>query len=231
MTVMRTRRFASERAAVLVALGIASLISIGLEAVREVHYGSSSYRFMLPNLVLAWIPFLLALVLYDRYRRGSAVGGLVPLAVLWLLFLPNAPYTMTDFVHLEPSTATPLWFDGVTLSAFGWTGLLLGFVSIYLMHAVARHRFGARAAWYGVFVVFGLVSAGIYLGRVMRWNSWDLIVQPGRRVAELAAHMTDPGAVARATAITLVCAAALTVAYFVFYVLVGVRLNPERYRR
>jgi len=124
-----------------------------------------------------------------------------------------------------------LVFDGVTLSAFGWTGLLLGFVSIYLMHAVARHRFGARAAWYGVFVVFGLVSAGIYLGRVMRWNSWDLIVQPGRRIAELAAHMTDPGAVARATAITLVCAAALTVAYFVFYVLVGVRLNPERYRR
>src|SRR5437773_2170630 len=128
---LRTRRYANERLVVLVGLGLASALCLALEGVREVRFGAPGYRFLLWNLGLAWVPLLLALPIYDRYRRGAPVRRLVPAAALWLLFLPNAPYIVTDFLHLVPGPRTPLWFDGLVMSAFSWTGLLLGFVSLY----------------------------------------------------------------------------------------------------
>ncbi len=225
---IRTRRYANERVGVLAGLGIASAFCVLLEVFRELHYHGAGQRFMLWNLLLAWVPLVLALVIYDRYRIGVRFFRLAPWAVLWLLFLPNAPYMMTDFVHLTPGRVAPLWFDGVLLSAFGWTGLLLGFVSIYLMHAVVRDRFSGREAWFSVVGVFALASVGVYLGRVKRWNSWDLLVKPGKRFGQLAAHLADPGGLARAALITLALTCLLTAAYFSFYVLVGVRLNAYR---
>ena len=76
--------------------------------------------------------------------------------------------------------------------------MLLGFVSLYLVHAVARHRLGAVPSWVGVLGVLALVSVGVYLGRVKRWNSWDLLTQPGARLAQLHAHLGDPASLTRA---------------------------------
>src|SRR5439155_15195728 len=118
-------------------------LCLAVELFREHHYTAYGFRFLIWNLILASIPLLLALLVYDRYRRGTPLLRLTPLLVLWLLFLPNAPYIVTDFVHLSATSRAPLWLDGVELSAFAWTGMLLGFVSLYLLHAVARHRFGA----------------------------------------------------------------------------------------
>ncbi len=228
---LRTRRVANERLIVLVALGAASALCLGLELVRERHFDALGFRFLVWNLVLAWIPFALALLAYDRYRRGTPVARLAPALLLWLLFLPNAPYIVTDFVHLSPSARPPLWFDGIELSAFSWTGLLLGFVSLYLVHAVVQHRFGATAGWTGTLAVLPLVSAGVYLGRVQRWNSWDLLTQPGRRLAELQAHLGDPLSLRRAFAITVAMTVLLLLAYLVFYVLLRTRLDPQLARR
>jgi uncharacterized membrane protein len=215
---------------VLLALDLASALCLALELVRERHFGLADYRFLVWNLILAWIPFALALFVYDRYRRGTPVVRLVPALVLWLLFLPNAPYIVTDFVHLSAAPSTSLWFDGIEVSAFACTGILLGFVSLYLLHAVARHRFGAPAGWCGVLAVLALVSAGVYLGRVKRWNSWDLLTQPGRRLAQLHAHLGDPSSLGRAFGATLGMTALLTLAYFVFYVLMGARFDPHASR-
>jgi uncharacterized membrane protein len=227
---LRTRRFANERLAVLLALGISSALCLELELLRERHYGAFGYRFLVWNLILAWIPLLLALFVYDRYRRGTPIVRLTPALALWLLFLPNAPYIFTDFVHLSAASAPPLWFDGIELSAFAWTGVLLGFVSLYLVHAVVRHRFGAITGWVGVITVLPLVSAGVYLGRVKRWNSWDLLTQPGSRLAQLHADLADPFSLGRAFAITLAMTAALLLAYFVFYGLMRARLDPQQTR-
>jgi uncharacterized membrane protein len=105
--------------------------------------------------------------------------------------------------------------------------MLLGFVSLYLVHAVARHRWGPAPAWAGVLCVLALVSAGVYLGRVKRWNSWDLLTQPGARVAQLHTHLGDPAALTRAAAVTLALTCLLAFAYLVFYVLMGVRLETS----
>jgi uncharacterized membrane protein len=227
---LRTRRYAKERLFVLSGLGLASALCGALELVREVHFGATDFRFLAWNLVLAWIPLLVALFVYDRYRRGTPLARLAPAVLIWLLFLPNAPYIVTDFVHLSAGSRAPLWFDGIVLSAFAWTGMLLGFVSLYLLHAVARHRFGARTGWTGVLVVLALVSAGVYLGRVKRWNSWDLLTQPGARLAELHARLGDPASLGRAFGITLALTALLSLAYFVFYVLMAARLEARATR-
>jgi uncharacterized membrane protein len=223
----RRRRFSNERLFVLTGLGVASAVCLALELVRERRYEALDFRFLVWNLILAWIPLLVGLVVYDRHRRGTSLVRLAPALAFWLLFLPNAPYIVTDFVHLSASSPAPLWYDGVELSAFAWTGILLGFVSLYLVHAVARHRLGGLVGWSAVFAVLGLVSAGVYLGRVKRWNSWDLLTQPGGRLAQLHTHLADPASLGRAVGITLAMTALLTLAYLVFYVLMGTRLDAQ----
>jgi uncharacterized membrane protein len=228
---LRTRRFPNERLYVLLGLGGASALSLALELVRERHYGGIDFRFLVWNLILAWVPLVFALVVYDGYRRGAGLLRLAPALALWLLFLPNAPYIVTDFVHLSANTQASLWLDGIELSAFAWTGMLLGFVSLYLVHAVLRNRLGELAGWGTVLCVLALASVGVYLGRVKRWNSWDLLTQPGTKLAELRGHLGDPTAVAQALSITAGVTLALLAAYLIFYVLMGTRIEPTPARR
>ena len=117
------------------------------ELVREHYYRAFDFRFLLWNLFLAWIPLLVALVVYDGYRRGARMSVLVPGVILWLLFLPNAPYIVTDLVHLEPWPPVPMWFDIALVLSFACTGLLLCFASTADVHAVITRRFGPRAGW------------------------------------------------------------------------------------
>jgi uncharacterized membrane protein len=224
---LRTRRFRNERLLVLLGLGGASALSVALELVRERHYSATDFRFLVWNLILAWVPLLLALLVYDGYRRRGTLLSRTPALVLWLLFLPNAPYIVTDFVHLSADTRASLWLDGIELSAFAWTGMLLGFVSLYLVHAVLRHRFGALTGWSAVLCALALASAGVYLGRVKRWNSWDVLTQPGAKLAEVQAHLGDPTALAKALSITVAVTLLLAAAYLVFYVLMGARIEPS----
>jgi uncharacterized membrane protein len=227
---VRRRRYPNERVVVLAGFGLATGVCVGLELFREHHYGAFDFRFLLWNLFLAWIPLLLALAVYDGYRRGVPPAVLAPGALLWLLFLPNAPYLVTDFVHLAP-LGPPLWFDGLLISAFAWTGMILGFVSLYLMHAIVRHRYGAGAGWAAAVVVLGLTSVGVYIGRFLQWNSWDLLVRPGSRLAQIAPRLGEPTVVAHALAVTVLLTALLATTYLAFYALVGFRADPGRSRR
>jgi uncharacterized membrane protein len=84
------------------------------------------------------------------------------------------------------------------------------------------------AGWAGVIGVLALVSAGVFLGRVKRWNSWDVLTQPRSLLAQLHAHVDDPASLVRATGVTLVTTIALALAYFVFYLLMDARLETAR---
>jgi uncharacterized membrane protein len=223
---LRTRRHSNERLLVLLGLGLASALSVGLEVVRELHYDDPGFRFLLWNLTLAWIPLVVALVVYDCYRRGAGLLVLSPAIALWLIFLPNAPYIVTDFIHLEPR-GIPLWYDGALLSAFAQTGVLLGFVSLYLIHAVVRDRFGVLAGWLFALGALPLTSAGMYVGRFLQWNSWDLLVRPGKLLAQIATRV-DETTVVHAAGLTLLLTALLAATYLAFYTLVGLRIDPQR---
>ena len=202
------------RRAVYAALALLSLFSVALIVVRYVYSSEPLFGGLIWNLFLAWIPFGLSIVIYDRHRAGARPVALLPVAGLWLLFLPNAPYILTDFKHLVPSPVVPLWVDIVVIAAPAWTGLLLGFLSLYLVQSVVRSLAGARVAWVAAVGVLGLASFGIYLGRVLRWNSWDVLADP-RLVFDLDGVLADP----RAIGMTVLLAGFLTTSYLVLYAL------------
>src|SRR3954447_717259 len=147
------------RALTIPALLVASALCVATVEVRTHHTGDAYYRFLVWNLFLAWVPFAFALGAYMAARRGR--GPLVVvLGVLWLLFFPNAPYLLTDFIHLSESPTAPLWYDALMLASFAWTGLLLGFASLYLMQTIWRRAAGPVVAWLGVLAALGLASFG-----------------------------------------------------------------------
>jgi uncharacterized membrane protein len=205
------------RLAILASLAGLSALVVAMVAVRVVYSGNSELAALVWNLFLAWIPFGLALQVYEGYRRGAARVYLLLGGVLWLLFFPNAPYIVTDFKWLRDSTGAPIWYDVVLISAGAWAGLLLGFISLYLMQTVVRRALGALNAW--LFVLFALVvsSFGIYLGRFQRSNSWDVFVRPRTFAGDVWTRLGDPDEYARVVAVTVLFTAFLAATYLVFY--------------
>jgi uncharacterized membrane protein len=116
-------------------------------------------------------------------------------AGVWLLFLPNAPYLVTDLVHLQGRAPVPIWFDVLLFSAFGLAGCVLGWASIETVHRRLVPAVGRRWAAAAIVAVVFLVGFGVYLGRFERWNSWDALLRPGPVLADAAAAITSPRAV------------------------------------
>jgi len=211
----------------IVALVVASLLCVATVELRIARTDDPFYRFLVWNLFLAWVPFALALLAFLRARRGVDAATAV-LLVLWLLFFPNAPYLLTDFVHLGSSPTAPVWYDALMLSAFAWTALLLGFASLYLVQLIARRTLGRAASWAVVVCALALGSVGVYLGRFVRVNSWDALVRPGRLLDvvrdRLESPLDNPQMVAALVALTVF----LLVGYGVLYGFASMRLELER---
>jgi uncharacterized membrane protein len=204
----------NRRFVVVAALVLGSLAAIALALLRNVSAGNVDFWFLIWNLGLAWIPFLFALGAYVHARRAVSM---LALGLGWLLFFPNAPYIVTDYVHLQQSSPVPLWYDALTIGAFAAVGLGLGFASLYLMQCVVRREVGAAAGWSIVVVASVLGSLGIYIGRFVRANSWDVLTRP-EWLARLAhARLLDPLGNPRLIAVTCAFTLLLTVGYATLY--------------
>src|SRR5215216_3864321 len=213
------------RSLAVLALAAASALCLAMLEFRIRETGDSFYRFLVWNLMLAWIPLGFAAIAHARARtRADAI--VVVAALLWLLFFPNAPYVLTDFIHLDDNTVAPVWYDALMLSAFAWTALLLGFASLYLMQIVVRRSLGPLAAWVCVVGALGLASLGVYIGRFVRFNSWDALLHPRAvaRVVKAQLEAESPRMVAVLVALT----GFLLVGYAVVYAFAGLRLELER---
>ena len=147
--------------------------------IRMAENGDSQYNywFLVRNIILAWIPFLLAFVTYNLILPRKTSLTILPVNIFfWLIFFPNALYLLTDFQHLRLYSDSPsLWFDVILVTWFAWTGVLIGVVSLYWIQEMVSREFNRNAGW--AFVVCGnlLGSTGIYLGRFVRVNSWDFL--------------------------------------------------------
>jgi uncharacterized membrane protein len=162
-------------------------------------YGT--FSFLIWNLFLAWIPYLIALVLvfFDRRYPPSSLKGIlsakkescgqrkpldwtvfwiIGLLTAWLLFFPNAPYLVTDLLHLQNRFVVPHWYDVMVFTAFAWTGLLLGFCSLAIVQAYLGQYL--NHFWIQGLSFFAIVLGGfgVYMGRFQRWNSWDILDDP-----------------------------------------------------
>lgn len=198
------------------ALLAASGWCVALLVLRRHAFGAGGYRYLVWNLTLAWIPLLLALLLLVAYRQRHTVVELLAIGAAWLVFLPNAPYVMTDFIHL--GTRHRL-FDSVVFGSFAFTALALGFVSLLVVQLVVTRASGALMGWLVALSALALSSVGIYLGRVQRLNSWDVLQRP-RLVAQIArARLEDPFGNRYLIGFTLAVCGFLTVTYVALYAL------------
>lgn len=180
-----------------------SALALALLAVRMLIRGDATYGFLAWNLLLAWIPLLLAVVAVGVWRSGRRISTALPL-LLWLLFFPNSPYVVTDLVHLYRIGGMPRWFDVLLLGTFALSALAVGFASLYLIQALIRSTCGVVWSWAGALTAIALAGVGIYLGRVYQLNSWD-VLQPGRLFTAFAARNLSAQTHGAVTTFCLTC--------------------------
>jgi uncharacterized membrane protein len=186
-------RIRSTQSRLLLILGLLSLVSIGFYAGRVIVSHSLSYWYLVWNLFLAWLPLLFALLLikFLRYHPWSSWGG-TALSLLWFLFLPNSFYIVSDFVHLGDIGQLDIQYDTVMFFIFALSGLLLGFVSLYLVHQQLLKRLSRATSHTLVAIILLVCSYAIYLGRDLRWNSWDAFLHPAGVIFSLSDPFINP---------------------------------------
>jgi len=155
-------------------IGYASVAALSMLMLRVMVTGSQRYGFLAWNLFLAWVPLVLAFFIIKR--RRDFVAGL--LGVVWLLFMPNTFYIISDFIHLEATGEVTKLFDAVLFLSFTLVGLMLGYVSLYMIHKWMKGVIPKRYVPYIIATIIGLNGFAIYLGRYLRWNSWDIVFSP-----------------------------------------------------
>lgn len=162
--------------------------TVFLLIVRIVVSGQLTFAFLAWNLFLAWIPFAISQRITGVQNRWQ----ILLLFCAWLLFLPNAPYIITDFLHLKPRWPIPYWYDVLLLFSAALNGLLLGLVSLSTVEKFLVGRYGNRISALLILCSFFLCAFGIYMGRYLRWNSWDIITNPGAIAADVLERIFNP---------------------------------------
>lgn len=157
--------------------------------IRVIKTDSIFFIFLVWNLFLASIPYGITFLLSLK-RFHSLIFW--PLFSVWLLFLPNSPYILTDLQHLRISNLSSIWFDVLLLLSFAFNGLIIGFTSLQMMQSLLYQYCSKKVANGMIYISFILCGFGIYLGRVLRWNSWDILQDPLGIVADVAKRILLP---------------------------------------
>lgn len=195
MSVLRLA-FRRETVAPVLALVFATAMCGFLVALRISWTGQVRYKFLLWNLFLAWIPLVFAfLATHAWHRSQSAKNWQATLAGLgWILFFPNSSYILTDIIHLVGPLYRHFWVDLVLILTCAFTGLMVGFVSLFLMHSLVRRTAGPFLAWVFIAGAAILSGAGVYVGRFLRFNSWDVFVKPVSVLESVTSWVSNPQA-------------------------------------
>ena len=164
------------------------LFTAALLAIRMVHTRSIAFLFLPWNLVLAAFPLIFSyklLQIKNTYLSWGMFG-------LWLLFFPNAMYIVTDLFHLKEGAPVPQWFDLLLLFSAALNGVIMGLVSLRNAEIFLHKKVGKRLVPVIICCIFLLCGYGIYLGRYLRWNSWDIFTQPHLLLWDIAMDVRHP---------------------------------------
>ncbi|MFT4598702.1 MAG: putative membrane protein [Bacteroidia bacterium] len=201
-----------------------STLCLVLSVIRVFASATPTFLFLNWNLFLAFIPWALSslLIIYPKLQEKKL--AVITLLGTWLLFFPNAPYILTDLFHLKHVVSMPMWFDLLLILSFAWVGLLFGFMSLwdiekilnrYLIKSrlkgLLRYRFSVPI-FSSVLLFIG--SFGIYLGRYLRWNSWDIIAEPFALIYDIGDRFINPFEHPRTWGVTLLMGLFLNLVYW-----------------
>ncbi|MEP2936996.1 MAG: DUF1361 domain-containing protein [Gilvibacter sp.] len=150
------------------------------------------YLFLIWNLFLAALPYTFAKIT-ARHAKPKNLGLRAMLLLgFWLLFLPNSFYIVTDLIHLKRSQSHLIYFDLLMIASFAITGLMYGYYSIQVISKTMASYWNKTTLSLATLAVYLLCGFGIYLGRVLRWNSWDIITQPAQLFRDIAVIVLNP---------------------------------------
>ena len=195
-------------------LGLLSSVSIVMVIGRVAGVENLGGIFLIWNLFLAWLPLGIAYLVGDMWRqRYIGRRGVIVGVGIWLLFFPNAPYLITDLIHLKAAPDHLIWYDALMSFSFALSGLLTGLYSLLKVHRLVEKIWNSLIAWVTVSGSLVLSSYGVYLGRFGRWNSWDIVTHPFSLVRYSVSNLHDPLAIK----LTVAFSFAMLVIYSAFW--------------
>lgn len=201
------------RLSILAIFTLTTLLSVMLVAFR-VHYTSQvTFVFLVWNTILALIPYFISTLLILYHHRIRSTFVLVVPIIIWLCFFPNAPYILTDLFHLRPRPDVPYWFDLALILFFAWNGLMLGYASLADIHVILNQRFNRIVGWLSTICFLILGGFGIYLGRYLRWNSWDVVSSPTGLIEDITSRILNPSGYPHTYGVTIIFSSFLILGY------------------
>lgn len=173
-------------------LAVSVCFSCILVCVRIAATGQFTYLFLAWNLFLAFIPYFITEFLIGRPYLLARKWKLCALLFFWLLFIPNTFYIVTDLFHLHQFDNAPRWFDLALIFSFAWNGLLMGVLSIRRIEQVLLLVFQKELSFFFLSSIMWLNALGVYVGRYLRFNSWDVFTQPFSLFTEMTEMLLHP---------------------------------------
>lgn len=189
-----------------------SLFCFGISLTRYFITGTKVFLFLNWNLFLAFIPWLLSSVIVIKGIDKKFI--LILLILSWLVFFPNSPYILTDLFHLRLRSSAPIWFDLIVILSFAWTGLIYGFTSLMDIEVLLKKYLKEKWINFTIVLFLFLSGFGIYLGRYLRWNSWDILTNPFELSSDIIDRFVNPFIHPRTWGMTLLMGILLNAMYF-----------------
>jgi uncharacterized membrane protein len=172
-------------------LAASMAFSVLLVTIRIFSTGTLTFIFLNWNLFLAFIPYAISSFAEFNTGRVRHRGRFAVLLAAWLLFIPNSFYIITDLFHLGISTV-PLWFDLALLLSFAWNGLLLGVLSVRQIERIIHSLWPRFHELFFLLPIMFLNALGVYIGRYLRFNSWDVVSNPLELAGDISCLVLHP---------------------------------------
>jgi uncharacterized membrane protein len=196
---------------------LTTALCVTLVALRVRYTSKITFVFLVWNIFLAVIPYAVSTLLVLYHEKIKNRWLLAIHFLLWLCFFPNAPYILTDLFHLKQRSGVPYWYDLALILFFAWNGLMLGYASLLDIQSVLTRHFNRLVGWIVAIGSLVLGSFGIYLGRYLRWNSWDVLSSPKGLLHDIAVRVLDPMAHQQTYGVTLIFSAFLVLGYLLIF--------------
>lgn len=153
------------------------VVAIVFNLLRIIIWDKYSFVYILWNLFLAFVPVLISFMMLKFHEKKSLKTIIfIPGFLLWLLFIPNAPYLVTDLIHLGESRTIPILFDVILLFSSAYLGMIFFFYSLSHIEKIVKKFISKRWMIALTIILLLLISFGIYIGRFLRFNSWDIFI-------------------------------------------------------